>query len=175
VIVVRDATPSDVPAIARVHVESRRRALAGVLPPVVADAWTVEERVATWSGVLADPALGTRAFARVAVAGGDVVGLGNAGALPVDEPGFRGEVARLYVAPAWQRRGVGRALFLSLAAGLDEAGLAPFLLWTVARNAPARAFYVRMGGRLAGTVTVPSRGGVLVEKVSYGWDRAPAR
>jgi ribosomal protein S18 acetylase RimI-like enzyme len=171
---VRDATADDVPALARVHVESRRTAFSRVLPREVADSWTVDERVGTWRDVLADPGLGTRSFALVATEGAEVVGLASGGAIPVDEPGFRGEVGRLYVATPSQGRGVGRALFLALTRRLARAGLEPFLVWTPARNGGARRFYERLGGRLVREAPgVPTRVGIPVDKVAYGWAEAP--
>jgi GNAT superfamily N-acetyltransferase len=175
VVTIRDALPADVPAMARVHVESRRTAFARVLPPEVADAPTIEERLETWREFLARPDLGSRAFALVAVEEGEVVGVACGGGIPVDEPGYLGEVIRLYVATPSQGHGVGRALLLALAGRLATAGLEPFLVWTPSRNEPARRFYERLGGRLVReALGVPSRVGIPVDKIAYGWDRAPA-
>ena len=53
---------------------------------------------------------------------------------------------RLYVAPAWQRRGVGRAL-VEKATQISPVGLE---LHTHQRNHPARCFYEKHGFRAVG-------------------------
>jgi GNAT superfamily N-acetyltransferase len=173
---IRDVTPDDVPAIARVHQESRETAFLRVLPAEVARSWTVEERVGVWRDYLARGDLGRTCFALVAEDEGEVVGLTCGGALPAeaDEPGFRGEVVRLYVGTPHQRRGVGSALFHALTDRLARTGLVPFLVWTPSLNAGARRFYERLGGRLLRELpAVPSRTGIPVDKVAYGWSTPP--
>ncbi|MGK5640789.1 N-acetyltransferase family protein [Streptomyces sp. URMC 126] len=68
----------------------------------------------------------------VAVADGTVVGVM---VLAGDE------LDQLYLAPSWQRRGLG-GRFVALAKERRPGGLA---LWTFEINAPARAFYERHG------------------------------
>lgn len=52
-----------------------------------------------------------------------------------------GVLSQLYVAPAWQGRGIGSALLAAARAEAQE----PLRLWVFARNARARAFYARAG------------------------------
>jgi putative acetyltransferase len=52
----------------------------------------------------------------------------------------KGWVDQLYVAPGWQRRGVGQALLR-----IAMAGSSGLQLWTFQRNTAARRFYERLG------------------------------
>lgn len=59
----------------------------------------------------------------------------------------------LYVLPDHQRRGVGRAAFAHIRSLLGAEGCAAFTCHCLPGNAPARAFYERMGGLLCGEDT----------------------
>jgi GNAT superfamily N-acetyltransferase len=76
----------------------------------------------------------------------------------------------LHVAPAWQGRGIGRALFARArdwARALDSN--AALYLWVLARNVRARCFYERLGG-VAGTVhPIAVSPGIEVPALRYVW------
>jgi GNAT superfamily N-acetyltransferase len=76
----------------------------------------------------------------------------------------------LHVAPAWQGRGIGRALFARAgdwARALDSN--AALYLWVLARNVGARCFYERLGG-VAGTVhPIAVSPGIEVPALRYVW------
>jgi hypothetical protein len=57
----------------------------------------------------------------------------------------------------------------SMARGLDRRGLGSMVVWALARNGPARAFYGRLGGRVVAerTATV---GAQRLDELAYGWD-----
>jgi ribosomal protein S18 acetylase RimI-like enzyme len=59
-----------------------------------------------------------------------------------------GELARIYVHPDHQRRGIGRAFLKSGLAALDAAGIGQCYVSVEMDNNPARAFYERFGFRL---------------------------
>ena len=108
---IRPARRADAPAIARVHVASWHETYPGLVPGWEIAARTYEDRLALWSGVLADPATETATF--VAEADGAVAGFGMAG--PQRTQALRdlchsAEVWTLYVLRAVQGHGTGRAL-----------------------------------------------------------------
>jgi ribosomal protein S18 acetylase RimI-like enzyme len=121
---VRRARPADAAGVSEVWLESRNAA-AGLIPPAVHSDAEVRDWIAGHL-LIEDECW-------VAAAGdGRIVGM-----LALQEDW----IDQLYVAPDWQRSGVGRAL-LDLAMRIRPAGLQ---LWTFASNEPARRFYERAG------------------------------
>jgi ribosomal protein S18 acetylase RimI-like enzyme len=64
------------------------------------------------------------------------------------DEGFTGEVYAIYLLPGVQRRGMGRALMEAAFARLQEGGHRRVYVCALRDNAPAVAFYRRLGGRL---------------------------
>ncbi len=127
---------------------------------------TVESRTALWRDVLAD---GEDADNAVFLAGerGFVACCAQRDSA-LREAGYAGEISALYTRRAAQGRGLGRDLFLAAMGHLADRGFRGAALWVLASNAPARAFYERVGGQLAG-----AREDVIhhhaMDDVAYGW------
>ena len=131
--------------MARVHLETFRATYRGIFADDFLAGLTETGMAARFMGVMEDP----RAFALVAEVAGRVVGLAYAG--PSRYFGFPGgEVRALYVHPAHQGKGHGRALFEAATDRLAAAGYDRVWIFVVSENAPARRFYERLGTRLAG-------------------------
>ncbi len=82
------------------------------------------------------------------------------------EPGS-GEVYAIYVlADCWDR-GVGRQLLDTAARELTALGYKSVLLWVLARNRRARAFYEAVGWHADGGTKRAAFGGREVEEVRY--------
>ena len=122
---VRPATPDGAPAVADVHLASRR---AAPMPPGVHD----DDATRAWlAGRLVDD--GDEVWVAEAHDGAAaVVGYLRMTATWVDD---------LYVTPAYAGQGIG-SLLLDLAKSLRPGG---FSLWVFEMNAPARAFYRHHG------------------------------
>jgi ribosomal protein S18 acetylase RimI-like enzyme len=84
--------------------------------------------------------------ALVAEMGGKIVGVAVLALLPDDA----GEVVALYVKPACQGRGIGRALWDGSMEVFKERGCVEAQVWVLAQNAPAIRFYERQGCVLMG-------------------------
>ena len=143
---IRPARRADAPAIARVHVASWHETYPGLVPGWEIAARTYEDRLALWSGVLADPATETATF--VAEADGAVAGFGMAGpqrTQALRDLGHSAEVWTLYVLRAVQGHGTGRALMDAMLGALADRGHRSAALWVVTAN-PAARFYERLGG-----------------------------
>ena len=143
---IRPAAPADAPAIARVHVASWHETYPGLVPGWEIAARTFEDRLALWSGVLANPLKEKQVF--VALAEGAVTGFGLAGPQrtgALRELGHTGEVWSLYLLRAAQGRGLGRALMEAMLGALARDGHPSAALWVVTAN-PAARFYERLGG-----------------------------
>jgi GNAT superfamily N-acetyltransferase len=87
----------------------------------------------------------------IAEASGDVVGFCQYGR---DESNhLRGRVRRLYIVPAYQRRGLGRALLAGAVDGLQRLGCTTATLSVLADDQRARTFYEDAGWRWDGTTS----------------------
>jgi GNAT superfamily N-acetyltransferase len=147
--VIRRARAADAAAIAEVYIASRRGA-ARYFPTVHSDdeirGWIAGELVPmceVWVAEAAEP-FAAQAIGMMALEG-DML-------------------AQLYIAPAWQRRGVGDGL-LGVAMRERPAGLR---LWTFQANLPARRFYEARGFR-AIEFTDGSRNEERAPDVLYEW------
>ena len=118
-LVLRPASPGDLPALAEVHLASRRSAGDAFPPGVHADD-EVRAWVSGWDLSAYEVWLAT--------VGDEVAGYARCTTTWLDD---------LYVRPEHQGRGVGGALF-DLVTTLRPDG---FCLWVFESNAPARAFY----------------------------------
>jgi GNAT superfamily N-acetyltransferase len=69
--------------------------------------------------------------------------------------------------PERARAGIGSALLASAEQAMRDAGFKDALLWVLARNADARAFYERAGWQPDGTEKQEEIGGQPVTEVRY--------
>jgi GNAT superfamily N-acetyltransferase len=99
---------------------------------------------------------------------GQVVGVAStAPTSPSDAP-YTAQIRVLYVLPACQGRGVGRALVRAAIEQLVTAGHVAMVIWVLRANSPARGFYEALGGHLVGERTREILG-FVGEEVAYGW------
>lgn len=131
----RPAMPSDLPAIAALHVANWRKDYAGILPDAVLAAPLAAAMARKWHPeALAGPL-------QVRVVGEGAVMSGFVAFDPEHAEGVH--VDALHVAPEARGRGIGAALMLGVA---DLAGGRAVWLEVLAGNGPARAVYARWGG-----------------------------
>lgn len=167
---VRPAIPDDAEGIAKVHVKGWQEAYVGQLPQHVLDRQSVPARLRTWSGLLHEPAGSRWTFVAVDPAAGIVGFVGGVRARPVMF-GAAFKVPVLYVLQSHLRRGLGRRLMHALGAAMASHGGGEVALWSLASNQAARAFYERIGGRLASVLVEKDRDGRLV-LTGYRWRSA---
>jgi ribosomal protein S18 acetylase RimI-like enzyme len=139
-VIVRPALPSDVDALAALHVAAWRETFAGVLSQGYLDRLDVEARRQMWRTVIGAP--GRRSVVAVPE---ESDGVEAAGRVPVGFAATRTastgprplELWGIYLLSRWHGSGAGQAL-------LDAAiGAGPCFLWTSAANRRAQAFYRR--------------------------------
>lgn len=143
-ILVREARPDDLTAVAAVFLACWHRSYAGILPSHVIGLYDEDGARALWRPTLHDPPAG----AVVLVAeqtGRGVLGVIRTGRDP-DEPAA-GHVYSLYVHPDTQGLGVGTRLLAAADDRFRRDGLSEATLWVFAVNAAALGFYARMGWR----------------------------
>jgi ribosomal protein S18 acetylase RimI-like enzyme len=141
-IVIREARPDDLAAVAATFLACWRTSYAGFLPPDVIAVYDPASARELWRRTLARPAADATVF--VAERGGrDVLGVIRIGPDP-DEPAS-GHVFSLYVHPDAQGLGLGTLLLDAAVARFRGDGLPDATLWVFAANAAARGFYARQG------------------------------
>jgi ribosomal protein S18 acetylase RimI-like enzyme len=139
---IRRAVPGDGADIARIQVATWRAAYRELLPSSILDALDAEAKTPGWERTLAREDAGLF----LAVAQDEVVGF--AGTCPARDPDVApatGEVAAIYVHPSRWRAGAGQQLMDAALESLAARGFTHVVLWVFEGNAPARAFYSRLG------------------------------
>lgn len=145
---IREGTPADAAACARVHVEGWRWAYRGLLPDEHLDRLSVEDRERMWREGFGPP--GDR-VAWVAGSGASVVGFCVTGpSEDADADRRTAEVYAIYLLPEVVGTGVGRRLFEHALEDLRRRGFRTATLWVLERNERARRFYERAGWRTDG-------------------------
>ncbi|HYP20288.1 MAG TPA: GNAT family N-acetyltransferase [Chloroflexia bacterium] len=163
---IREATIEDVPAIARVHVDSWRTTYKGIVPQRILDQLTYEGREELWRRVLSPD---NSSFVYVAEEDGQVVGFACGGPAREDEaPNHAGQLYSIYILQEHQGRGIGRRLFEAVVRELARMGLHSMALWVIADN-PACGFYEALGGRQA-YARQEQADDVVLDEIGYGWD-----
>jgi ribosomal protein S18 acetylase RimI-like enzyme len=142
---VRAARVEDAAAIAGLFISAWRAAYRGLVPDVLLDGFTLEERTAKWRERLAGDDL--------TLVVDDVAGYCRRRAVSRDDdvPAGTGEIESLYVNPERLRQGLGGALLVAALADLRDAGCEAATLWVFEANERARAFYSRFGFAPDGT------------------------
>lgn len=151
-------TPELCPAVGRVWAESWRQAHAGAVDP----AYAAKQTTALYAGQVLAPNM--EAYA--AQEQGEVCGV-----LRLDL--CTGELATLYVVPAWQGKGLGGALLRFGVARLRQCGFVPWL-GVLSNNRRAAAVYEHCGFVPTGEELVldAARG---IREIRYRWNGALPR
>jgi GNAT superfamily N-acetyltransferase len=162
---IRQAVLADADGIARAHTASWRTSYRG-LPEAVLAQIEVEQRAASWRGVLADHS--RLALVAYDVSHHDIVGLCDAGRGRRDPT--TGEVYRMYLEHHARRHGLGREMFDRVTDWLRAQNFRSLVIWVLDNNHHARRFYEAMGGRAERRVASSVSGFPVVE-LAYVWDR----
>lgn len=165
---IRKAVVEDASALARIQVDSYRSAYAGILPDEFLAHFSYAEQAQDWRDLI--EAEGPALLLVAVEDDGHLTGyaLGNPAAHSL--PGCDSELDALHVRKEQHGRGVGSALIRAMAQLMRQAGCDRMGLWVLAENAPARAFYERLGGRRLGERTVRiGEDDIRAREVSYTW------
>lgn len=140
-VVVRRAVRSDAHDIARIRVETWRKAYDGLIAAEMLDSLDAEREGARrdelWEQFHADPR-GTELIAHV---DGELAGWAALGASQDDDLADDGQVFAIYALPRFWGHGVGHALMEASETFLRGAGFAQAHLWVLEGNDRAAAFY----------------------------------
>ena len=163
---IREASPIDAAAIARVHVDSWRTTYAGIVPADYLASLSYARREQFWCDILSTPIPAGCVYV-AAQDTGEVIGFASGGPERSGDALYRGELYAIYLLAPYQRQGLGRRLTLAVVQRLLQRGLPSMLVWVLAAN-PGRAFYAALGGQpvYEKEVTI---GTVPLLEVAYGW------
>lgn len=163
---IRPGVPEDVPAIARVHVETWRTTYAGLMAADYLAGLRIEDRERLWRANFRKPAGPILVAEEEAELAGFAYGGPNRGT----EQDYAAELYAIYVVDRFQGRGLGRQLFRSF---VEVLGAPSLIVWVLEGNR-ASGFYGAMGGERLGSKKIMI-GGEFLTEVSYGWKGGPAR
>ena len=171
--VIRRATADDAEAFEHVRIGTWQSTYRGLLPGAILDGMrpNVERREERLRELSESPA----EFCFVAEIAGEVVGFAIGCPERTGDPTYKGEVAAIYVLPAHQRKGLGRALIRESVRELAAHGMTSLLIWVLRENRIGRAFYERLGGVARREKPVDMQGippGHV--EVAYCWDDTAA-
>ena len=164
---IRQATPADASAIARVHVDSWRSSYVDIVPQEILSGLSYDERETLWDGILNPSRTDVHCFV-AETRDGRIIGFACGGAATENSQDYEGEIYSIYLLQEYQRMGLGRGLLLSAAAGLRNDGISSLLLWVFEDNHGARQFYEQLGGEVIDSKAVRF-GDVELVEVAYGW------
>jgi len=148
--------------VAGLHVRAWQVGYRGLLSGAYLDNLRSEDRARRYRFGSADP---TAAQTLVAVDGDAIVGFASTAPAP-DLAGV-GELVALYVDPSAWRRGIGRALIGAARARLVAQGFGKCVLWLLAGNRAAEAFYRADGWVPEGTRRLAEVWGTQVDELRF--------
>ncbi|MCV2350448.1 GNAT family N-acetyltransferase [Paucibacter sp. Y2R2-4] len=139
---IRTAIPSDVEAIARVHVATWKQAYSHILPAEFLAKLPVEKRRSMWAKSVAEDL----PHVLVAELDGEVVGFSAIG--PCRDEGSSSsdfEIWAIYLSPSHWSLGLGRELWEASRTVAANRGASSVSLWVFADNERAIRFYQKAG------------------------------
>jgi ribosomal protein S18 acetylase RimI-like enzyme len=158
---IRHAKPDDAECLSGIFDAAWREAYTGIIPGVTLEKMLARRSPRWWRSTV------TRGRPLVVLdLGQGAIGYASYGrcrdrSLPAD-----GEIDEIYLLPEYQGIGFGRRLFRAVCNDLRALGMNRIVLWALADNARACAFYEGMGGRR--TARVEERiGGTPLAKIAY--------
>jgi ribosomal protein S18 acetylase RimI-like enzyme len=166
---IRHAQPGDAEAITKAHDASWRDAYRGVIPGAELEKMIARRGPRWWhSAIVRGTGLLVLDF------NGQIVGYSTYGRNRVPSMPYSGEVFEIYLMPEYQGLGFGWKLFNAARRELAEHGYLSTIVWALADNEKALAFYRRLGG-------LPIRraeerfGSDMLTRVAFGFVSAPVR
>ncbi|NMF61029.1 GNAT family N-acetyltransferase [Pseudanabaena yagii] len=163
--ILRIANVNDIPAIAKVHVDTWRTAYHGIIPDEHLENMSYEHREKMWHQVLRHP---NNYFVYVVEDDfGQIVGFASGGLERTDDRIYLGELTAIYVLQSHQKQKIGHRLVGAVAERLAQLDIHSMLIWALADN-PACNFYKALGGQQVYEKEVEIGGKQLIE-VAFGW------
>ena len=162
---IREATPDDLPAIAKVHVLSWKQSFVGIVPDAFLDQLTIENRIEAFGKRFGEPH-----YQMYVAELGDVgvIGFADVGDPRYDVGEYDAELYAIYLFHQFQGKGIGALLFERIKQFLIEQEKNTMYLLAL-EVSPYRPFYEKMGGKLVGERPVKLMD-IDFNAVVYGWE-----
>jgi GNAT superfamily N-acetyltransferase len=110
---IREASPTDAAAIARVHVDSWRTTYAGIVPADYLANLSYARREQFWCDLFSTPTPAGCVYV-AAQETGEIVGFASGGPERSGNVVYRGELYAIYLLAPYQRQGLGRRLTMAV-------------------------------------------------------------
>jgi GNAT superfamily N-acetyltransferase len=165
--IIREATHDDVPAIAKVHVDTWRTTYKGIVPDEYLASLSYERRENIWHQILNDASENVDFTYVAEEKSGKIIGFANGGLERTGDSVYKGELNAIYILQSSQRQGVGRKLFGTVVEKLNQMDIYSMLVWVLDDNFACR-FYEALGGKRIYDKQMEI-GGVMLTAVAYGW------
>ena len=141
---IRPAQPTDIPAIAQVHLDSAKIAYRDILDRDLLDALSLAGRIALWESRYAS--IGPQGRLWVQSVDSAIVGFALCeGSDDHDAEPMACELKSFYLTPNCWGAGYGARLIDHVANDFRDRAFGSMILWTIRRNTRARGFYERQG------------------------------
>lgn len=163
VVQIRSARPKDAVVLAEVYAEAWRGAYRGVIPHLSLERMIARRGLRWWQCALKQPGALLVLDFDGAPAGYVTYGRSRARRSP-----FQGEIFELYLHPVYQGLGFGEQLFDSARQRLADLRLKGLVVWALADNDAACAFYLNLGGKPVAE-GAERFGEVSLRKVAFAW------
>ncbi len=161
---IRRARPEDAQAVAATHDDAWRTAYQGIIPGRELHRMIRRRGPEWWYGAIRK---GSRIS--VLVFGETKAGYANYGRNRARSLYYDGEIYEIYLRPEFQGLGFGRRLFTAARRDLAQSGMKSLVVWALADNEPAVAFYQALGGRPIARSS-EKFGEKILEKVAFAWN-----
>jgi ribosomal protein S18 acetylase RimI-like enzyme len=158
---IRHAKPDDAEGLSRVFEQAWREAYQGIIPGVALERMLARRGPRWWHSTVSRG----RPLAVLDIGQG-IAGYVSYGRCRDRSLPAKGEIDELYLAPEYQGIGLGRRLFKAVRNDLADRDMERIVVWALADNERACAFYERMGGRSIAQVK-ERIGGVSLSKIAF--------
>lgn len=158
---IRRAKSSDAPALSAVYDAAWAEAYRGIIPAIALERAIARRGPRWWSA-----ALGRGRQIAVFDIGDRLAGYASYGRCRDGRLPAQGEIDELYFAPECQGLGFGTRLFRAVRNDLYDQGAKRVVVWALAENERACAFYERVGGKVMAETT-ERFGGVKLRKIGF--------
>lgn len=164
-VAIRPACPADAEEMAHVSMRAWHLSLKDIVPQGFLEQFQYEKQVEKYVGRAQDPEW----LLLVAEFEGKVVGMIGTKDNDSEPLKYEKQIKVMYVDPALQNRGIGKALLVSLFDELKKQGLQRIMLWCIEANKSACSFYEKRGGRRIEPIDPPEEYAAMPH-VAYTWD-----
>jgi GNAT superfamily N-acetyltransferase len=169
IIQIREAKPGDAMDLARIHEETWRSTYQGIIPHLHLERMIARRGPRWWqqsirrgSGIV------------IMTFNGQPQGYASFGKARQAPNRSTGEIYELYLAPCFQGLGLGKKLFTATRRVLERRGMRHLIIWALADNEKACAFYAQQGGKHV--ATAPEKyDAVELQKIAFSWPAQKVR